>query len=47
MMGSDYYDDSENPDIPGTGVGDGSQISDAIIDKNARIGKNVCLIPEA
>ena len=46
MMGSDYYDDSENPDIPGTGVGDGSQISDAIIDKNARIGKNVCLNPK-
>jgi glucose-1-phosphate adenylyltransferase len=50
MMGADYYDsysclsvdgDSEVP----IGIGDGSQIDGAIIDKNARIGKNVIIRP--
>ena len=45
MMGSDYYEDNENPNLPGLGVGDGTEISNAIIDKNARIGKNVYLSP--
>jgi len=47
MMGSDYYETEEQraenrqlgrPDI---GVGDGSVIESAIIDKKARIGRNV------
>ena len=46
MMGADYYDDQSNGDVPGLGVGDGAQIQDAIIDKNARIGKNVFLSPK-
>jgi glucose-1-phosphate adenylyltransferase len=46
MMGADYYDDQSNGEAPGLGVGDGAQIQDAIIDKNARIGKNVFLSPK-
>ena len=46
MMGADYYDDHSKRDVPGLGVGDGAQIQDAIIDKNARIGKNVFLSPK-
>ena len=46
MMGADYYDDQTKNDVPGLGVGDGAQIQDAIIDKNARIGKNVFLSPK-
>jgi len=46
MMGADYYDDHEKSDLPSIGVGDGAQIQDAIIDKNARIGKNVFLSPK-
>ena len=46
MMGADYYDDHSKQDVPGLGVGDGAQIQDAIIDKNARIGKNVFLSPK-
>ena len=50
-MGSDFYfsanQDSNNPDekpIP-LGVGNGSIIKKAIIDKNARIGEGVYLSP--
>lgn len=54
MMGADYFEDEEarlanetaNPKRPHVGIGDGSVIRDAIIDKNARIGKNVNLSPE-
>ena len=46
MMGSDYYDDHRYQDIPRLGVGDGTQIQNAIIDKNARIGKDVFLSPK-
>jgi glucose-1-phosphate adenylyltransferase len=46
MMGADFYDDDRYQDVPGLGVGDGAQIQDAIIDKNARIGKNVFLSPK-
>ena len=48
IMGSDYYD---NPDrlkegkiIP-LGIGEGSYIQAAIIDKNVRIGKKVTIKP--
>ena len=53
MMGSDAYEsfgeqDSSNPNyssIP-IGVGDSTSVENAIIDKNARIGKNVKLSPD-
>jgi glucose-1-phosphate adenylyltransferase len=47
MMGADYYETEEDraknkerrrPDV---GIGEGSVIESALIDKNARIGKNV------
>ncbi|MEK9773377.1 MAG: sugar phosphate nucleotidyltransferase [Opitutae bacterium] len=46
MMGSDYYDDHRYDEIPRLGVADGTRIQNAIIDKNARIGKNVFLSPK-
>jgi glucose-1-phosphate adenylyltransferase len=46
MMGADFYDDRSSRDLPSIGVGDGAQIQDAIIDKNARIGQNVFLSPK-
>ena len=46
MMGADFYDDHTAEGLPDLGVGDGAYIQDAIIDKNARIGKkNVFLSP--
>ena len=47
-MGADYqdYDDGSNDQQISIGVGDGSRIQDAIIDKNARIGENVRLSPK-
>jgi len=51
MMGADYYDDAEklnrpeNQGVP-MGVGRGTRIDNAIIDKNARIGRNCILSPE-
>ncbi len=53
LMGSDYYDrpccdDSElDPDDIPIGVGSGSFIKGAIIDKNARVGRNVVIQPFA
>jgi glucose-1-phosphate adenylyltransferase len=50
MMGSDYYDSPEklhrpeNQSIP-LGVGAGTRIENAIIDKNARIGEGCVLSP--
>ena len=43
MMGSDYYDLSGFPPTGGIplGIGDGSHIEGAILDKNVRIGKGV------
>lgn len=54
IMGTDYYetneDKSENARLgrPDVGIGTGSQIERAIVDKNARIGNNVTIraIPE-
>ena len=45
VMGSDYYESSganagEKPSIP-FGIGNGSQIDGAILDKNCRLGPNV------
>jgi glucose-1-phosphate adenylyltransferase len=51
MFGADYFDcpslmeGMEVPEIP-LGIGEGSVIKNAIIDKNARIGNNVYLTPD-
>jgi len=42
MLGADYYEEKARPKHP-IGIGRGSKISRAIIDKNARIGKNVII----
>jgi glucose-1-phosphate adenylyltransferase len=50
MMGSDYYDSPskrsrpENLDIP-LGIGRGTRIENAIVDKNVRIGEGCILSP--
>jgi glucose-1-phosphate adenylyltransferase len=44
VMGADYYEDeSENASIP-LGIGEGSVIRRAILDKNVRIGKGVQIV---
>ena len=53
MMGADYYQTFDEMRIdaakglPRVGIGEGTQIRRAIIDKNARIGKNARLLNEA
>ncbi len=53
MMGADFYQTFEemrsdlNKGVPRIGVGEGTVIRRAIIDKNARIGKNARLLNEA
>jgi glucose-1-phosphate adenylyltransferase len=52
MMGADFYEDDEDFDynrqmgIPNIGIGKGSVIRKAIIDKNAHIGENVRVVNE-
>jgi glucose-1-phosphate adenylyltransferase len=49
LMGADYYDmdpGRSRGDAPPIGIGRGSNIRNAIIDKNARIGDNVVISPE-
>ena len=49
LMGADYYEtnkeikENERKGRPGIGIGEGSVIEGAIIDKNARIGRNVTI----
>ncbi|MBN1488225.1 MAG: glucose-1-phosphate adenylyltransferase [Anaerolineae bacterium] len=49
MMGADYYEteatkqENSRVGLPNIGVGEGSVIEDAILDKNARIGRNVVI----
>jgi len=43
MMGADYFEEPARPESIKIGIGDGSQIYRAIIDKNARIGRNVII----
>ncbi len=43
LMGADYYEDSNSSEKIKIGIGDGSCIDKAIVDKNARIGKNVVI----
>jgi glucose-1-phosphate adenylyltransferase len=53
MMGADYYQTFEemrvdrDKGLPRVGIGEGTQVRRAIIDKNARIGKNARLLNEA
>ena len=49
VMGADFYEMEEDRvgtnrrDIPDVGIGEGSHIENAIIDKNARVGRNVSI----
>lgn len=43
IMGADYYEHPKSKELIKIGVGDGSSIDRAIVDKNARIGKNVII----
>ena len=43
LMGADYYEESPSRGTVKIGIGDNSIIENAIIDKNARIGKNVII----
>ncbi|MGB0413197.1 MAG: glucose-1-phosphate adenylyltransferase [Coraliomargarita sp.] len=51
MMGADFYEDAEDLEEnaalgrPAVGVGKGSVIKNAILDKNVRIGENVVIDP--
>jgi glucose-1-phosphate adenylyltransferase len=45
MMGSDYYDKPDEIHGIPIGVGKGSDIEGAILDKNARIGEHVTIRP--
>jgi glucose-1-phosphate adenylyltransferase len=53
VMGADYYEDDEDRaydwqmGIPNVGIGKGSIVRKAIIDKNAHIGSNVRILNEA
>ncbi len=43
IMGADYYENPRSAGSPKIGIGDGSEIDRTIVDKNARIGKNVII----
>ena len=43
IMGADYYEEQHGQGQVKIGIGDGSAIDKAIIDKNARIGRNVMI----
>jgi len=51
IMGADFYEDdarraaNRQAGIPDVGIGSGSSIEGAIVDKNARIGRNVVIRP--
>jgi glucose-1-phosphate adenylyltransferase len=53
VMGADYYEDDDHRaynwqmGIPNVGIGKGSIVRKAIIDKNAHIGRNVRILNEA
>ena len=44
LMGADYYEKQIEGQIP-FGVGEGTHIEGAIVDKNCRIGRNVRIVP--
>jgi glucose-1-phosphate adenylyltransferase len=43
IMGADYYDEPSRAEVVPLGIGEGSVIENAIVDKNARIGRD-CVI---
>ncbi|MBN2453846.1 MAG: glucose-1-phosphate adenylyltransferase [Candidatus Omnitrophica bacterium] len=43
LMGADYYEDRPEAASVRMGIGDGSFVDKAIVDKNARIGRNVII----
>lgn len=43
VMGADYYEPSSARESIKMGIGDGSRVDRAIVDKNARIGRNVLI----
>ena len=43
LLGADYYEDPNTADPVRIGIGDGTEIHKAIVDKNARIGRNVLI----
>lgn len=43
LMGADYFESAESKELLPIGIGDGTIIDKAIVDKNARIGKNVTI----
>ncbi len=43
ILGADFYEKTEASGRPPIGIGDNSVIENAIIDKNARVGRNVIL----
>lgn len=46
LMGNDLFDrESGDSSRPALGIGDGSVIENAIVDKNCRIGRNVKIVP--
>jgi glucose-1-phosphate adenylyltransferase len=50
IMGADYFEDdrrrAQAAGHPALGIGSGSHIEGAIVDKNVRIGKNVRIVNE-
>jgi glucose-1-phosphate adenylyltransferase len=44
VMGADYYAPGDGDGVPPVGIGPGSVIENAIVDKNARIGRDVKVI---
>jgi len=47
ILGNDFWDENGTSEIPAIGIGKNTHIENAIIDKNARIGKNVKIIGTA
>lgn len=43
MMGADYFEPAKSAEAIRVGIGDGTCIERAIVDKNARIGRNVTI----
>ncbi len=43
LMGADYYEDPDSEQALAIGIGDNTSIDRAIIDKNARVGRNVTI----
>ena len=47
VMGSDYYEtEPSGTAVPALGIGDGTIIENAIVDKNARVGNNCRISPK-